>query len=109
MENDQKQAIIAEYFRGGKSYRDLGKKYGVSQTAIYKWVKAVKPPNQRMARKRKEENGPVSTQQMSTEVEALQAELLKTKLQNKLLSAMLDIGKEQYGIDLRKKSGTKRS
>ncbi|MBK9291968.1 MAG: hypothetical protein IPM52_10125 [Bacteroidetes bacterium] len=43
------------------------------------------------------------------EVKLLQHELRQARLYNKLLEALVDIGKEQYGIDLRKKHGTKQS
>ncbi|MBK9292803.1 MAG: hypothetical protein IPM52_14440 [Bacteroidetes bacterium] len=36
------------------------------------------------------------------EVKLLQHELRQARLYNKLLEALVDIGKEQYGIDLRK-------
>jgi hypothetical protein len=35
--------------------------------------------------------------------------LRQARLYNKLLEALVDIGKEKYGIDLRKKNGTKQS
>jgi hypothetical protein len=43
------------------------------------------------------------------EVKQLQEELRQARLYNKLLEALVDIGKEKYGIDLRKKNGTKQS
>jgi transposase-like protein len=85
----------------------LAKKYGISHTLVYKWLKAIKSPNQKKSRWKK----PVaeSFPALPVEVEQLQSELKKEQLRNKLLNALLDIGKEQYGIDLRKKTGTKRS
>jgi hypothetical protein len=37
----------------------------------------------------------------------MQEELRQARLYNKLLEALVDIGKEKYGIDLRKNNGTK--
>jgi len=41
------------------------------------------------------------------DVKQLQDQLRMANLKNQLLKAMPDIGKEQHGLDLRKKSGTK--
>jgi transposase-like protein len=97
----RRELATAEYLRGGISYRDLGKKYGVSHNCVVKWVRAV------LAQKRME--NPESPIEQTPALVMLQKELRASELRNKLLEAMLDIGKEKYGIDLRKKSGTKRS
>jgi transposase-like protein len=100
-----KEKIVQEYLNSGKTLQVLGEQYGVSAAAISKWVRAVRPSQVQKARKRKER----ASQPLPTEVKELQEELRKAQLHNKLLNAMLDIGKEQYGLDLRKKPGTKRS
>jgi hypothetical protein len=45
---------------------------------------------------------------LPTDVKQLQAELRKAQLHNKLLNAIIDIAEDQFKIDIRKKSGTKR-
>jgi transposase-like protein len=97
----KRELATAEYLRGNISYRALGRKYGVSQTTVTKWIKA------ELVRKCLEK--PESPIHQTPELLILQKELRASELRNKLLEAMLDIGKEKYGIDLRKKSGTKRS
>lgn len=101
-----REEATKEYLRGGVSYRELGKRYGVSQTTIAKWIKSV-------ILKEKEALGDpqnaMPIQQTPLYILELQKELREAELRNKLLEAMLDIGKEEYGIDLRKKPGTKRS
>ena len=87
----------------------LGKEYGVSTATIGHWMKTIRPSRPQKPRKRKEAEESISTQPLSTDVRVLQEELRKAQLHNKLLNAMLDIGKEQYGVDLRKKPGTKQS
>ncbi len=37
---DNKEQIINEYLIGGSSFRTLGKKYGISSSAINRWVLA---------------------------------------------------------------------
>lgn len=101
-----REKIIADYFSGGVTFRELQAKYGVDYRTIHGWVQqfkgnyasAVKPKLTKNV-KRKADLPPV--------VKSLQDELYKAKLYNKLLETMIDIGKEQYGIDLRKKPGTK--
>jgi hypothetical protein len=51
----------------------------------------------------------IEVKELPEDVRLLQDQLRMANLKNQLLEAMLDIGKEQYGLDLRKKSGTKPS
>lgn len=103
-----KEQVIADYLSGGGTYRQLQGKYDIDFRLIHQWVqdfrgtgtKSVKPSKQ--ANVKPEDDLP-------KEVKQLQDELRQARLYNKLLEALVDIGKEQYGIDLRKKHGTKRS
>lgn len=102
-----KPQIVAEYLRGDTSYRELAKKHGVSHNTIAKWIK-------RLITKEKQVEVMAADPRIwnpdtPTEVLELQKELRAAQLRNKLLEAMIDIGEEQYGIELRKKPGTKRS
>jgi len=81
--------------------RALAKKYGVSHTAIYRWIKDL-PGVKHRPRRLKAEDIPGNAKEAE-----LAEELRKAKLHNKLLEAMLEIGKKEYGIDLRKKPGTR--
>lgn len=97
-----KEKIVTEYLSGGISYRELSKKCGVNFQQIQKWV---------IQFKNKHINNPVTNlaKSLPKEVKELQDELIKARLHNKLLEAMLDVGKDEFGIDLRKKPGTKQS
>jgi len=97
----KRELATAEYLRGDIGYRELGKKYGVSHNTVFKWVKSV------LAKERLDKPGQLV--QQTPALLALQKELKDAELRNKLLEAMLDIGREKYGIDLRKKSGTRQS
>jgi len=111
MEQINKEKIIAEYLAGGTSYRQLQAKYGADFRTIQQWVQKYKgnPIYLRKPRKTIHNEIPQEVENLPTELKQLQAELRKVKLHNKLLEALLDIGKEQYNLDLRKKAGTKRS
>ena len=107
IEQTEKEKIIAEYLAGGITYRDLQAKYGIDFRCIHHWVQQFtgkysghKPRKSKLVK---------PFQDLPTDVKQLQDELRKAKLYNQLLEALLDVGKEQYGLDLRKKPGTKQS
>ena len=107
----EKEKIIAEYLAGGISYRELQAKYGVDFRTIHGWVQQFRGryTNSNKPAKSKVSKPNQSTEPLPKEVKLLQAELRRLQLHNELLEAMIDIGKDQFGIDLRKKSGTKQS
>lgn len=102
----EREAIIAEYLVGETTYRKLQLKYGIDYRVIHSWVMKYQGKNQKSSsppQSKEEDHLP-----LPTEVKALQAELRKAQLHNKLLNAMIDIAEDQLSIDIRKKSGTKR-
>jgi transposase-like protein len=111
MEQITKEKIIAEYLAGGTSYRKLHEKYGYSFQIIQRWVQQYKGNDIYFYKPKKTiiKETPEVEADLPKDVKQLQTELRKVKLHNKLLEALLDIGKEQYNLDLRKKTGTKRS
>jgi hypothetical protein len=52
---------------------------------------------------------PKPGKEMPTDVKELQEALYNAQLHISLLEAMIDISDEQYGTDIRKKSGTRQS
>jgi transposase-like protein len=111
MDQITKEKIIAEYLAGGVSLRQLQAKYGTDYRNIQRWVQQFKGNSIYFRKPKKPIINKISEveENLPNEVKQLQAELRKVKLHNKLLEALLDIGKEQYNLDLRKKAGTKRS
>jgi len=111
MDQIAKEKIVSEYLAGGTTYRKLQAKYSVDFRTIQYWVQKFKG-NSIYIRKPKKpiiNEIPDVEENLPNDVKQLQTELRKVKLHNKLLEALLDIGKEQYNLDLRKKAGTKRS
>ena len=111
MEQIRKEKIIAEYLAGCTSYRKLQDKYGTNFRNIQRWVQQFKGNCIYLGRTQKPiaKENPEVEDNLPNDVKQLQTELRKMKLHNNLLEALLDIGKEQYNLDLRKKAGTKRS
>lgn len=111
MEQITKEKIIAEYLAGGISFRKLQAKYGVNFRNIQRWVQQYKGNYTSSNKSGKSSTNEIheAKENLPKEVKQLQVELSQARLHNQLLEALLDIGKEQYGVDLRKKAGTKRS
>lgn len=107
-EQNLKERVIADYLSGGGTYRQLQGKYGIDFRLIHQWVQAFKETNTSKKMASKKENVKCN-EVLPKEVKQLQDELRQARLYNKLLDALVDIGKEKYGIDLRKKNGTKQS
>ena|SRR5579871_1443118 len=115
-----KEAAITDYLKGGVTYDDLGKKYGVTLEAVRHWVlkyyelqKKCNPdfiPPKKYQRLLKPEVIQQGEQEvLPKETKLLQEELRKARLRNELLEAMIKIAEQQLGIEIRKKSGTRRS
>jgi transposase-like protein len=103
-----KERVIADYLSGGGTYRQLQGKYGIDFRIIHKWVQVFKSSNTGNKKPSKQQKVK-QEEDLPKEVKQLQDELRQARLYNKLLEALVDIGKEKYGIDLRKKNGTKQS
>lgn len=103
-----KERVIADYLSGGGTYRQLQEKYGIDFRLIHQWVRAFKDCSATQKMPAKKKNVKLN-EDLPKEVKQLQEELWQARLYNKLLESLIDIGKEKYGIDLRKKNGTKQS
>ncbi len=106
-----REAIVAEYLAGGVTLRELEQKYDHPFAIIDQWVRKYKqlPHVQDLAEMLKKDIEIIEPKELPADVRILQDQLRMANLKNQLLEAMLDIGKEQYGLDLRKNSGTKPS
>lgn len=108
---NSKEEIINEYLVGGISYRTLEKKYGFSRATINRWVLQ----HQRFTLMRKSGEKSISLPEMDkkprevlpAEIIELQKQLEQERLQNKLLTAMIDIAEQELKIPIRKKYGTR--
>lgn len=110
-ENELKRLIIDEYLSGDISLRNLGVKYHCDHNLIYRWVMSEK--KQRRAGRLVKHAAAVAPSPdlkiESTDVAWLQQELRLARIRVSLLEATIDIADEQYGTNLRKKAGARRS
>jgi transposase len=104
----RKEELLKEYLRGGTSIRKLAEKYGIGVSTVQRWLMSAKREKNKKAFL---DAGklPKPTEGMSEDVRQLQEELYNAQLKINLLEAMIDISDEQFGTDIRKKSGTRQS
>lgn len=106
-----KLKIIQEYQSGHITFRMLSKKYNINQSLISYWVRRfegrVNQPKSHSIKKivlnQEEKKG------QCQDVAALKKALEETLLKNKALETMIDIAEQELKVNIRKKSGTKRS
>ena len=106
-----KEEIINEYLIGGNTFRSLAKKHGISRTTINRWVSE----HQGFISIKKSAKESIMLLEMNkepkevlpSEVIELQKQLAQERLQNKLLTAMIDIAEQDLKIPIRKKYGTR--
>ena len=88
MKRDNRK-IIGEYLRGGISYRDLAKKYGLSHGTISKMVQKVLAREKQLSALAAER--PAQKRIAPMCVAELRKELREAQLRNRLLETMIDI------------------
>ena len=123
-----REEVIGEYLRGEYGYRELELRYGIGKSTLQRWVKAAgggergekateagkKVEAARTAGPRETsteaslEGVELSESEAAAEIKRLRREFYKKQLHTELLNAMIDIAKDELGIDLRKKHGLKR-
>lgn len=95
----RKREIVAEYLSTEVTLAALGEKYGIPLRTIQTWVRA--------ERKRRGDL-PLAVEGNQSSKDLVR-ELEREKLKNELLEELLRLSKEETGVDLKKKYGTKRS
>lgn len=113
----RKEELVTEYLAGDLSYREMEERYGVSSSALQRWVKASGAEAARAAKAASvgirtepsaQASGDPAGEDLASEVKRLRGELRKAELHNKLLNTMIDIAEERFEIPIRKKRGARR-
>ena len=104
--------VVREYEGGNLSQRELALKYGLHRASVQRWVSSFNSDiactttaiDMSMTPEEQQEQATLKKQlgQLKKEIEYL-------KMKELALETMIDIAKEEFNIDLRKKSGTKPS
>ena len=110
-----KSRIIMEYLKGDKSYAMLGRQYKINPGIISRWVRIARQGRPAKAKPQKitkftgmKEGLSKTMQQLQQENLALRKRLEDEELKNLILEKVLEIGKRDYNIDLKKKYEAKR-
>jgi transposase len=104
MDKKKQSQIMNDHQVNGLSYRTLGKKYGVPISTLHDMI------NKRQRKYIKQEQASAAVDEtLPDDVKSLKEELRKAKLKIELQDMMIDIASKELGVDIRKKSGTRRS
>ena len=106
-----KRMIISEIERGEISIESARELYGIGgKTTIQKWMKQFgKEEKISKVVKIQMKNELDELKKLKKEKKELESALAKSQVEIYALEALVEIAKEDYGIDLKKKSGKKRS
>lgn len=124
-----KRQIAIEYYEGTKTLRELSEEYGIPNQSISRWAKSyssdlkkrkgrifndMTDEEKERYQKLVEENERLkkqltvkSDEVLQAENEALKNELEFSRMKTRAMEIIIDLAKEEYGIDLRKNSGAK--
>jgi transposase-like protein len=107
-----KKQVIAECLDRGSTQAAAGIKYGVSDRVVHNWVKSyVSDLDGRKIHTFKSMTGEEQKQYeaLKQQNEALKKELEFAQMKAKAMEIMIELAKEEYGIDVRKNSGARQS
>jgi transposase-like protein len=108
-----KLQIIREYQSSNITFRALSKKYELNPGLISYWVRRFenrqKNNKVEIVLSKFKTVDPDKNDEDSLKVKALEKALEEALLKNKALDKMIDIAEQELKINIRKKSGTKRS
>jgi transposase len=112
LSQEERDAVVREFYLEGASKNSLVKKYNSSYSAILRIIRKFAAENDKSALLMK--NRPTNSQE--EEIKALQGEVLelKRKLYDETMRAdffetMVDVAEETFNIEIRKKAGTGQS
>jgi transposase-like protein len=114
----QKKQAVSLYLSGDYSKSSIAREFGVSHPGLSKWIDKFAEEILGVQEQKKGlnySNNPQSETSMTKkehelsdkdkEIARLQQQLYLSQVKNDILEAMIDIAKEDYNIDLRKKAG----
>jgi len=108
-QRQKKEKVVEEYLLGGVSLRELEGKYKINFRTIHRWVKQAEAGLEagEVERLKAKRSLVVKQRDLPTDVKQLQKELEEARLKNELLTVMIELAEDQFGIEIRKKRGAK--
>ena len=95
--------VVKEYIDGDQSISQIARQFGVGIAAVKFWLKKYSTD---LAEKEDIKNVSMTEEEQSA-FDALQKKLDYEKMKNFALETMIDLAKEELGVDIRKNSGAK--
>ena len=105
---DFRKARVREIERGIARVAEVSKAYGVSETAVYKWLHQYSTLHKKGVRQVVEaKSATQKVLRLREEVKDLHALLGEKQMKIEFLEKLIELASEQYGIDLKKSTGTR--
>lgn len=105
-----RRQVALEYLEGNKTLQQLSEAYGIPHQSISRWARDYakdlsKKKDRILIDMTNEEQKQYEA--LKQQSEALKKELEFAQMKTKAMEIIMDLAKEEYGIDLRKNSGAK--
>ena len=104
--------VARDYLEGPLSYQEVAEKYGLKgRETVKEWVKVFRKKSDLcttiLAPMTEEEQQEQAA--LKKRIKELEAQLKQERLRSLAYDTMIEVAEEELGIEIRKKSGTKRS
>ena len=113
---DQKRLVVLEVLSGKITKEEARRKYGIkSKSGILDWMRKYAGMSSRSYGRdpvpllRDMDKSKDEKAQLKARISELEQELASVRLKGKAYQIMVELAKEEYGLDLEKKSGAKQS
>ena len=114
--DDQKRFVVLEVLSGKITKEEARRKYGIkSKSGILDWMRKYAGMSNRSYGQdplpilRDMDKSRDEKAQLEARIAELEQELASVRLKGKAYQIMVELAKEEYGLDLEKKSGAKQS
>ena len=105
-----KKNCVKEYESGRHTIKDLGLLYNIKESNIYNWVYLYSTYNKKKVRVvEMEESSLKKVKDLQERIRELEQIVGQKQINIEYLEKMIELAKEQYGIDIKKKCNTPQS
>ncbi|MBA2744687.1 MAG: transposase, partial [Flavisolibacter sp.] len=105
-----KRKIVGHLESGKASVLQVSREYEVSETSVYRWLEKYSRTLRSSTKIVVEmESEGYKTKELEKRIKELEAALGRKQLEVEFLNKMIEIGKEELGVDLKKKFSTQPS
>jgi len=105
-----RKSIVKDYESGKMTVRELSRLYAVTDKSIYRWIARYSSFEKQQVRvvEMKDSSGN-KFKELEQRIQELERLVGQKQIQLEYYQKMVDIAQEEFGIDLKKNSGTPRS